>query len=224
MEVPVRNMKGDQVSTLTIDEAVLGGELNPSLIKQAYVRYHANTRQGSARTKGRSGIAGSTRKLFKQKGTGRARVGAVRSPIRKGGGVAFSKTKQREDFRKDMPVKMRRKANRNALLSKLMDNEVFIIDDIKLDAPKTKVMSDMLKALGVDRTCLVAVSVENKNAGLAARNLDNVTVCDARQLTCFEMLNCRYMVISKADLQAWIDGPSAKTGKGAKAEAAKEAA
>ena len=90
MEVPVLNMKAEQVGTMQVDETALGGELNPSLIKQAYVRYHANLRQGSARTKGRSHIAGSTRKLFKQKGTGRARVGQVRTPIRRGGGVAFS--------------------------------------------------------------------------------------------------------------------------------------
>ena len=135
MEVPVLNMKAEQVGTMQVDETALGGELNPSLIKQAYVRYHANLRQGSARTKGRSHIAGSTRKLFKQKGTGRARVGAVRSPIRRGGGVAFSKTRTGEDFRKDMPVKMRRKANRNALLAKLMDGEVKVIDSLAIDAP-----------------------------------------------------------------------------------------
>lgn len=219
MEVPVLNTKGEQVSTLTIDEAVLGGDLNPSLIKQAYVRYHANLRQGSARTKGRGSVDGSTRKLFKQKGTGRARVGATRSPGRKGGGHTFSKTRTREDFRKDMPVKMRRKANRNALLSKLLDGEVRVIDSLAFDAPKTKVMNDLLAALGINRTCLVAVAEDGKNAGLASRNIEHVTVCDARQLTCFEMLNCRFMVISKADLEAWIAGPSANTGKSAKGNA-----
>lgn len=223
MEVPVHNRQGEQVGTLTVDEAALGGELNPSLIKQAYVRYHANLRQGSARTKGRGSVVGSTRKLFKQKGTGRARVGASRTPIRRGGGHTFAKTRTREDFRKDMPVKMRRKANRNALLSKLLDNEVRVIDDLSMAAPKTREMSAMLAALGIDRTCLVAVSNENKNAGLAARNIDHTTVCDSSQLTCFEMLNCRYMVIAKSDLEAWITGPSAKTGKGAKANS-KEAA
>ncbi len=223
MEVPVLNIKGEQVSTLTIDESVLGGELNHSLIKQAYVRYHANLRQGSARTKCRNQKSGSTRKLYKQKGTGRARVGAMRSPIRKGGGVTFGKTRTREDYRKDMPVKMRRKANRNALLAKLIDGEVRILDKLAFDAPKTRAMSDLLGALGIDRTCLVAVAADNKNAGLAARNLEHVTVCDSRQLTCFEMLNCRYMVITQADLEAWIAGPSANTGKSAKGNS-KEAA
>jgi large subunit ribosomal protein L4 len=224
MEVPVLNKQGEQVSTLTVDESVLGGELNPSLIKQAYVRYHANLRQGSARTKSRGMVSGSTRKLYKQKGTGRARMGAVRTVIRRGGGVAFSKTRGREDFRKDMPVKMRRKANRNALLSKLMDGEVKVIDDLSFEAPKTREMAGLLKACGVDRTCLIAVSNENQNAGLAARNIEHTTVIDASQLTCFEMLNCRYMVISKDDLEAWINGPSSRTGKGRKHEAQKEVA
>lgn len=224
MEVPVLNKQGEQVSTLTVDESVLGGELNPSLIKQAYVRYHANLRQGSARTKSRGMVSGSTRKIYKQKGTGRARMGTVRTAIRRGGGVAFSKTRGREDFRKDMPVKMRRKANRNALLSKLMDGEVKVIDDLSFESPKTRDMAALLKACGIDRTCLIAVSSENRNAGLAARNIDHTTVIDASQLTCFEMLNCRYMIISRDDLEAWIGGPSSRTGKGRKHEAQKEVA
>jgi len=219
MEVPVLNKLGEQVSTLTVDETVLGGELNPALIKQAYVRYHTNLRQGSARTKGRGNVVGSTRKIYKQKGTGRARMGANRTPVRRGGGHTFAKTRGREAFRPDMPVKMRRKANRNALLAKLMDGEVRVIDDLSFDAPKTRDMKALFGALGIDRTCLLAVSKDFRNAGLAARNLEYVNVCESSHLNCFEMLNCRFMVIAKSDLEAWISGPSAKTGKGPKATA-----
>lgn len=216
MEVPVLDMNGKRVGSITIDEATLGGEVNPSLIKQAYVRYHANKRQGSARTKNRGRVEGSTRKLYRQKGTGNARVGPARSPGRKGGGMAFAKTKTREDYRLDMPVKMRRKANRNALLAKLIDNEVRVINDIAFEAPRTKDVITLLEACGVDRTCLLALAPENENARLGARNVPHVTTVPIEQLTCFEMLNHRFMIISKADLEAWLNGPSSKTGKDAK--------
>lgn len=216
MEIPVLDKTGAQVGTIDVDEQALGGEVNPALIKQAYVRYHSNQRQGSARTRSRGQTAGSTRKLYRQKGTGRARPGPIRTPIRKGGGHAFAKSRGREAFRKDMPIKMRRKANRNALLAKLVDGEVKVIDSLALDAPKTKLFKDLLAACKIDRTCLVALAPENDAARRSARNLEDVTVINSRQLTCWDMLNHRYMVIAKDDLLAWIEGPSAKTDKSAK--------
>src|SRR6185503_18152882 len=105
MDVPVYNMKGANVGTLKIAEQDLGGDVSPALIKQAYVRYHANTRQGSARTLNREATEGSTRKLYKQKGTGRARHGDKKAPQFKGGGHTFSKKRTREDYRLDMPKK-----------------------------------------------------------------------------------------------------------------------
>lgn len=216
MEVPVYNMQGQQVGSMSIDEVELGGRINHALIKQAYVRYHANTRQGSARTRGKAQTEGSTRKLYKQKHTGNARAGAARTPIRKGGGHTFAKTKTREDYRLDMPVKMRRKANRNALLAKLVDNEVKVIDRIAFDAPRTKDFVALLKACGIDRTTLVALNPDNTNARISARNIDDVTTCPSHELNCFNMLNHRYLVIAKEDLQAWLTGASSRIGKDAK--------
>lgn len=224
MEVPVLNMSGKQVGALSVDEQALGGEVNPALIKQAFVRYHANLRQGSARTKNRGSVEGSTRKLYRQKGTGNARMGPARTPIRRGGGHTFHKTRTREDYHLDMPVKMRRKANRNALLAKLLDNEVRVIDTLEFAKPQTKAFKALLEACKIDRSCLVAVSPSNENARLSARNLDDVSVCNSQQLTCWDMLNHRYMIISKADLEAWINGASSKTGKNAKAGKKQEAA
>ncbi|MEO1129378.1 MAG: 50S ribosomal protein L4 [Planctomycetota bacterium] len=229
MDVPVLDIKGKSVGTLTIDEADLGGELNPTLVKQAYVRYHANRRQGSARTKSRGMVEGSTRKLYRQKGTGNARAGSARTNIRRGGGRTFAKLKTREEYRLDMPVKMRRKANRNALLAKLLDGEVKVLNDFELKAAKTKDFLTVLDACGIDRSCLVAVQADNDNVRLAARNVDSVTLCDARALTCFEMLNHRYLLITKSDLEAWLEASSgtAKGGKdrtSAKARGEKEAA
>jgi len=216
MEVPVFNMQGKQVATLKVDEMSLGGEVNPALIKQAYVRYHANLRQGSARTKNRSRVEGSTRKLYKQKGTGNARSGTVRTNIRKGGGRAFAKTKTREDYRLDMPIKMRRKANRNALLAKLLDQEVKVLDTLSFETPKTSAFQAVLAGLGIDRTCMIAINAENDGARKAARNLEHVSVCNSAQLTVWDLMNSRYVVITKADLEAWIAGPSSQTGKTAK--------
>ncbi len=217
MDVPVYDKQGKQVGSFGIDESSLGGEVNPALIKQAYVRYHTNTRQGSARTKSRGNVEGSTRKLYKQKGTGRARPGSLRTPIRKGGGHTFAKTRGREAFRPDMPVKMRRKANRNALLAKLIDNEIKVIDDLSFDSPRTKDIVEMLAAHNIDRSCLVALSPENRNARLGCRNIDGVDVCPSHEINAFTLLNHRYVVIAKSDLEAWLSGPSSNTGKGSKA-------
>ncbi|TVQ33285.1 MAG: 50S ribosomal protein L4 [Phycisphaeraceae bacterium] len=224
MEVPVYNRQGKEVGSMTIDEKSLGERINHALLKQAYVMYHANTRQGSARTRSKSFTSGSTRKIYKQKGTGRARMGAVRTPVRRGGGHTFAKTRTREDYHQSMPVKMRRKANLNALLAKLIDNEVKVIDNLHIDSPRTKDFVAVVEALGIDRRALVALGDENKNARLSARNIDDVTTCPVHELTCFNMLNHRYLIIEKADLEAWLSGPSARTGKDGKRRAGKEAA
>ncbi|MCZ6835995.1 MAG: 50S ribosomal protein L4 [Planctomycetota bacterium] len=224
IELPVYDKHGKQVESLSIDEAQLGSEVKPVLLKQAYVQFHANKRQGSARTKSRGMVDGSTRKLYKQKGTGNARAGARRTSVRKGGGVTFAKTKQREAFRLKMPKKMRQLANRNALLAKLVDNEVKCIVDLDFAEPRTREFDSILKAVGVNRTCLVALDGANRNAALSARNLDHVDTVRIEQLNAFDLLNHRFLVVDKASLQAFLDGsawPDVKA-KGDKSE--KEAA
>lgn len=206
IELPIYDKKGKQVDTLKIDEALLGTEVRPELLKQAYVMFHANRRQGSARTSGRGETSGSTRKLYRQKGTGNARVGARRTVVRKGGGVAFAKKRDHGDFRQKMPKKMRRLANRNALLAKLVDDEVKCVDDLTFDKPATKGFRSILDAVGIDRTCLVALARENRNAALSARNLDNVDTIRVEQLNAFDLLNHRYLVVDRASLEAFLDG------------------
>ena len=206
IELPILNSEGKQVDVLKIDETLLGGEIRHALLKQAYVVTHGNQRQGSARTKSRGSVQGSTRKLYKQKGTGSSRVGASRVPGRKGGGVAFAKTRTREDFRTDLTKKMRRLANRNALLAKLVDNEVKCIDTLSYGEPSTKNFAGLLKKVGVDRTCLVAVAPANRNAMLSARNIEGVGVRRIEQLSAFDLLNHRYLVVDKASLASFIDG------------------
>ncbi len=205
IELPVYDKSGKQVDTMSIDEANLGGEVRPALLKQAYVMFHANQRQGSARTKSRGMVQGSTRKLYRQKGTGNARMGTRRTVIRKGGGVAFAKNRTGDDFRQDMPKKMRRLANRNALLAKLVDQEVKCIDSLEFDSPKTSEFQAMLGGLGINRTCLVALDTTNRNAALSARNIENVDTIRADQLNAFDLLNHRFLVVDRDSLQAFLD-------------------
>ncbi len=206
LELAVYNQAGKKIDSLQIDEATLGGEVRPALLKQAYVRQHAHQRQGSARTRSKGMIEGSTKKLYRQKGTGNARMGPKRTNLRKGGGVAFAKTRTRDAFRPDMPKKMRRLANRNALLAKLVDDEVKIIDNLSFKEPKSAKMRALLNAVGVNRTCLIALEAGNRNGVLSARNLDEVSVLRVDQLNVFDLLNHRFLVVDKASLLAFIDG------------------
>lgn len=216
MDVPVINMKGVEVGKLSIDAAKLGGEVNPALIKQAYVMYHANRRVGTSRTKNREAVEGSTKKIYKQKGTGRARHSDRKVPQFRGGGHGHHKQRDREDYHKDMPKKMRRKANLNALLAKLVDNEVRIVDSMAMAAPKTREFIAFLEAIKVDRSALVAVGIDNDSVRRSGRNLETVTLCQPTQLNCFDMLNHRFLVITKADLEAYLSGPQSQTTKLAK--------
>ncbi|MEM1071665.1 MAG: 50S ribosomal protein L4 [Planctomycetota bacterium] len=231
MDVPVYNMQGSKVGDMPIDTAALSASLvddgiNAALIKQAYVMYHANRRQGSARTRGRGSIAGSTAKMYKQKGTGRARHSTKKVPQFRGGGRAFAKTKTREDYRQTMPTKMRRKANRNALLAKILGSEAFgsevrVIDNLSMSAPKTKDFVAFLDALKLDRSALVVLSEDAEKSEAirkSARNVGDIELCPLSQMTAFEMLNHRYLVIGRDELEAWLAGPSSQTDKQAKVE------
>lgn len=206
IQLPVYDTDGKKVDTLSIDEALLGGEVRPLLLKQAYVMFHANRRQGSARTRGRSEVTGSTRKLYRQKGTGNARVGAARTNIRRGGGVAFAKRKSRTEYHLDMPKKMRRFANRNALLAKLTDEEVRCIADLSFREPRTRDLKALLDKVGIDRSCLIALNRSDRMMALSARNLPHVRTLPIEQLNAFELLNHRYLVVDKRALSSFLDG------------------
>ena len=120
--------------------------------------------------------------------------------------MTFAKTRTHEQFRKDMPKKMRRLANKNALLAKLVDGEVKCIVDLEFDEPKTRDFKAILDAVGVDRSCLVAVDSENRNAAVSARNIEHVDTIRVDQLNVFELLNHRYLVVDRASIEAFLDG------------------
>jgi len=127
------------------------------------VAYHANKRQGTVQTLARGEVAGSTRKVFKQKGTGNARTGGIRNPIKKGGGHA--KQKRPKDWRQAIPKQVRRLARNSAILMKLQSSDIRVVSEIKLSEPKTKLMAEVYKALGIDRSCLFAMNARDEAFG-----------------------------------------------------------
>jgi len=195
IDVAVYNSKGKEVESLKVDEAVLGSFVRYPLLKQAIVMYHANKRVGTAATKGRSDVKGSGRKLFRQKGTGNARVGNARTGKRVGGGTTFAKTAR--DFGKTMPKQQRQLAKNSALLAKLKSENQIVIDDLGIDAPKTKDFVSVLGNLKIDRSCLVALENENENVYKSARNVPKVNVTTVGQLNAGEICNHRKMLVTK---------------------------
>ncbi|MHB0945871.1 MAG: 50S ribosomal protein L4 [Sedimentisphaerales bacterium] len=202
--VAVHNKDGKEIDSLNVDEMVLGGYVRHALLKQAIVMYHANKRQGTVATKNRSLVEGSTRKLYKQKGTGNARAGTVRTPIRRGGGVAFAKVTR--DFRQDMPKKQRRLATSSAILSKLMKGNVIVIDQFGIEKPRTKDFVAILGNLKIDRSCLVTVNQPDDNLYKSARNVQKVAVMNVSDLNAGDICNRQKMLFTKEALLAIIDG------------------
>lgn len=219
IDITVHNQAGEEVGTIQVDEQKLGGEVRPALLKQAYVRYHANRRQGSAKTRNRAETAYSTRKLFKQKGTGNARRGPAGTNIMRHGGHGFAK--RPHSWRQDMPVKMRRLANRNALLAKAIDGEIKIVDKLDYDKPSTKNFRNLLESLKIDRTCLVALPSVCGHEAASARNLEHVHVTQIDRLNAFDLLNHRYLLVDKDAFQAYLGRVTSDELAKAKQEASK---
>lgn len=205
IEIPILNVEGQQVGTLPVDEKVLGEKVRPILLKQAYVTIHANQRQGTVKTKSRKDVEGSTRKLYKQKHTGRARRGAVRTAIMKGGGRGHGKVPH--SWRKDMPAKMRRLANRNAILAKALDGEIKLVDALPTYAkPSTKQFAGLLDKLHISSSCLMALCDTRHAAARSAANLENFSVTRIDRLNAFDLLNHRFLLAPSGDFSAFIKG------------------
>ena len=198
IEVPIYNQQGTKVDTFQLDPAKLGGEVKTNLLKQAVTMYHANQRQGTVQTQARGEVAGSTRKMFRQKGTGNARTGGIRNPIKKGGGHA--KQKHPKDWRQAMPQKARQLATKSALLMKFQANDVRVVDTLAFEVPKTKVVAQMYKALGIDRSCLFALAERNPNIEKSARNIDRTKLTTVAKLNAWDILKHRTLLMTKSGL------------------------
>jgi large subunit ribosomal protein L4 len=200
IDLAVYNASGQEVDRLKVDVAALGGSVRYPLIKQAIVMYHANKRVGTAVTKNRSMVAGSDRKLFRQKGTGNARVGNIRTAKRVGGGVTFAKSVR--EFRQGMPKKQRKLARDSAILAKLLSNNVVVVDGLSFEKPKTRDFVSVLTNLKIDRSCLVTVSSADANLCKSARNVPKVAVMPVSELNAGEICRYRKMLFTKEALLA----------------------
>jgi len=187
IDLPVYNKEGQQVESLKVDESAFGGYVRLPLLKQAIVMYHANRRVGTAATKSRGMVAGSTRKLFRQKGTGSARAGTRRTGKRVGGGVTFAKVAR--DFSKRMPKKQRRLARDSAILAKLLARGVVVVDELAFDRPHTKDFADVLGKLNINRSCLVVIDDYDENIYKSARNIPKVAVMPVAESNAAEIYN-----------------------------------
>jgi len=196
VEVPVYSLTREVVKHIEISDDVFGVPFNQAVVHQAMVRQRANARQGTASTKTRGEVSGTTRKLFRQKGTGYARGGSRRSPLRRGGGITFGPKPR--SYRQAMPKKMRQLALRCVLSAKAGDGELMILEQLKLDEPKTKEMVRILVALGVDSSALIATSEPEENVVKSARNLPGIKTIPASLLNVIDILSYKMLLMPEA--------------------------
>ncbi len=194
MDYPLFNQQGSQVDTVQLSDAVFGLTPNEAVVHQALVRQLANLRQGTHSTKTRGEVAGSTRKLYKQKGTGRARQGSIRAPHRRHGGIVFGPKPR--SYRQAMPRKMRQLAIRSVLSAKAADGELLLLDNLDLGSAKTRDMKNVMQALKIAGTALVVMAPPSDNVVLAARNLQGVFTLPANIVSVERLLAHKYLVMT----------------------------
>jgi large subunit ribosomal protein L4 len=197
--VNVLSRSGEVVGNLEMAEDFVNAQVNKKVLHQVVVAQLANMRSGTASTKTRAEVAGSGRKLYRQKGTGRARVGDKNSPTRVHGGVAFGPKPR--SFRQSTPKKVRRLALLSALADKFQSNNVTIIDDINIEKPKTKEMVGLLQNLGLDGKILIVLDADNKNVYYSARNIPQVNVCTWNLLNTYNILWHDKLLMTQATAQ-----------------------
>ena len=193
--VKVRNLKNEEVGDLELSDEVFGAPLNKKLIYEAVKCYLANQRAGTSATKTRGNTSGSGRKLWKQKGTGRARIASLRSPLWKGGGNAHGP--QPRDWSYKIPKKMRRGAIRSVLSERLREGGLVIVEDFALQSHKTKDFITTLSGLGLDRRTLIVDSLDNDNLALSSRNLQGVTCVSPNGVNVYDLLTHEQLAMTR---------------------------
>jgi len=209
--LPIYNRTGSQVGSYELDIASLAPRINKQLLHDVVVMYQSNMRLGTAKTKSRGEVAGTTKKMYRQKGTGNARAGSRRSGVRRGGGHIFAKRPRDWSYR--LPRKAVQLATRMALASKIRDEQIVVIDDLAFQAPKTKDMAGILRALKCDgSSLLVATAGYDVNVYKSARNIAGVTVSPVAELNALSVLKPRRLLVTKAALDAIRQRASANAG------------
>lgn len=201
MEVAVLDIKGKETGRKAqLSDSVFAIEPNDHAVYLDVKQYLANQRQGTHKAKERAEIVGSTRKIKKQKGTGTARAGSIKSPIFRGGGRIFGPRPRNYGFKLNKNLK--RLARKSALSIKAKGNSVFVVEDFSFDAPKTKSMIDVLKALGIqDKKSLIVLGDSNKNVYLSSRNLKGLEVVNSSELSTYGILNAKNVVLLEGSLE-----------------------
>jgi len=199
MKVPVKNMSGENVGEVELPEVIFEVEPNTALMHQALMRQLANARQGNAQTKTRGEVNGSTKKMWKQKGTGHARQGSRKAPHWRKGGTVFGPHPR--SYAQAMPLKMRRAALRSALSVKAQAQQIVVLDKLELDAPKTRALSAMLDALAIPSSALVLLPEKNENVEKSVRNLPDVKYLRARYLNIRDLFGYETVVMPMGALQ-----------------------
>lgn len=199
--LPIYDRSGKEVGSYEIESSDLAPRISKQLLHDAVVMYQANLRLGSAKTKSRAEVSGSTQKLYRQKGTGNARAGSRRSGVRRGGGHIHAM--QPRDFSYRLPRKALRLATRMAIASKIRDEEMIVIDELSFSEPKTSEMAKILVDLGLAGTStLVATEVADVNVYKSARNIGGVTVSAVAELNALSVLKPNRMLVTRAALDA----------------------
>ena len=183
------------IGEVTLSDAVFGAEVNEALLHQAVVAFRARQRQGTQSTKGRSEVSGGGRKPWRQKGTGLARAGSIRSPLWRGGGIVFGPKPR--DFSLDLPKAVRRKALVSALSAKVKDGDLLVVEGFGLEAPKTRAMLDLLARLDVNDTALLVTPETDRTVMLSARNLPGVDTERAADLNAYTVLAHGKLVLTR---------------------------
>lgn len=214
MQTQVFNLAGEVVGDIEISDTVFAVPFKQDVVHQAVLRQQANARQGTASTKTRGDVHGSTRKLYRQKGTGNARAGSRKSPTRKGGGVVFGPHPR--DYRQAIPKKMRRLALRCALSAKVTDGELKVLEALKFEEPKTKQMTAVLDALKIEESALLVTLQPETNMVLSARNIQGIKTLPANLLNVVDILSHKTLVMEVAAIrraeELWgKDGSGEKT-------------
>jgi large subunit ribosomal protein L4 len=216
--LPIYDRTGATVGEYAVDPQELAPRINKQLLHDVVVMYQSNARQGTHQTKTRSMVAGTTKKMYRQKGTGNARAGSRRSGIRRGGG--HMKALKPRDYSYRLPKQAVRAATRMAIASKIADNEVVVIDNLQFGEPKTREMAGILKALGLAGTStLVTVADRNPNVYKSARNIQRITVSPVSELNALAVLTPRRMLITKAAMDQLLGRGTTAAGGGGSAVA-----
>lgn len=198
-KVALFNVSGSQVGEVELNDAVFGIEPNVHVLHDAVVMQRASLRAGTHKVKGRSEVRGGGRKPWKQKGTGRARQGSIRAPQWVGGGTVFGPTPRSYSFK--LPKKVRRLAIKSALSSKVIDQDIIVLDALSLNAPKTKEFAAILNNLKVDRKALVVAPAYDDNVALSARNIPGVKFVAADGINVLDVLTHDKLIITKEAVQ-----------------------